>query len=259
MFKQALVVSVLLASFAVSACPKMIADNPQDLTVITDYTTRLEQVGDDGVFNKTIHKCFEANIEVLSWDQTDFLISKLRSNVYGGRKSKVKIQKDMAETYLKKHFDVTFADVALEISAKMEFLSESNQMIQKYFKKALDRNMIDHFQLMMVLKGIYNTSYETERFSQVKTKDRIARAYFKAKVMSISVPEMIELSLVGFRYNEEANEYLEKFFKAHVKNLTWDETMVIINALHNTNFATDKHGKEKTKERMTLLWNEVHN
>jgi hypothetical protein len=57
----------------------------------------------------------------------------------------------MAQEYLKANLDVTFADIAVEIS---------NKMIQKYFQQALKLKMVNYGPLVILLNGLETNSYK---------------------------------------------------------------------------------------------------
>ena len=50
--------------------------------------------------------------------------------------------------------------------------SESNKLIEGYYKKALQRKMVDFDQLSILCDGLSKTYYESERLSAVRTQDR---------------------------------------------------------------------------------------
>src|SRR5690606_33327566 len=115
------VISALLFATAVQtavACPNLEGQGPQDFGVIEEYVGRISKLRGEKTFNKTLYSCFKDNILEISWDQTIVLMNKLRTSPYT-RFARSSVTEDMGKEYLKANFDMTFADVAVEISNKM--------------------------------------------------------------------------------------------------------------------------------------------
>lgn len=256
--KKAFALLLLVSAPSIWACPKLAAQHPQDLSVIHEYTGRLQQISDDEVYNKTIMKCFEQNVESISWDQTVALMGKLKDASYTN-KSRSAVTEKMAENYLKANFDVTFADIAVEISNKMSGEDEGNKLIHDYFESALKRKMMNYEQVVILLNGLSDTGYYgSSSWSRSATSEKISRKFIKEKMSEITIPQIIQLAKNGRNSDRKTNDTLEDYFDAHIAQLSWNDTLQIIAALEDNSY-DGRHTKSETRERITLKWNKAHN
>ena len=134
--------------------------------------------------------------------------------------------------------------------------SESNKLIEGYYKKALQRKMVDFDQLSILCDGLSKTYYESERLSAVRTQDRMLETFLKEKVKDLTIPQVIEMSKA--RYTVELrNKTIETYFEEKLQTLSWEETKVLMGSLGSNEYG--RYTNQAVTQRMTLSWNSVHN
>jgi hypothetical protein len=258
--KTLIVLTSLIFVINAFACPMLKQDKPLQLIELKEFVSRLDNLSENKKINKAILKCSEKNKQVISWEQTKFLIGSFKlMNYYSGRFTRSKLSNKLLKNYYKLHKDNLFVDTAVELAKSLSTAKKTNKMIERFFEYSLKRNTINYEHLNILTNGLESigTYQNSDSLHGItRTTTRVFKKFIRKYQTEITPQQLVSMTN-SYRKSRKSNKHIFSYFKKNIKSLTWDETTYLMSNLAYSMYQSSTGQGTRIKNRMTLLWNEA--
>jgi hypothetical protein len=250
-----LALSLSLTAAAHAGCPdgrKAGGIQPQD---VQQFLDEVKNYSDGETQNKRIQSCVRAEKRYLTLDEFSAMHNALANEGYGDTQHWT--SQATSDRIIDSYFDArkeSFKPAdAVSLSQAMSDENAGNDLLESYSEARLAS--LSWTDVQTVVKGLRGGSptstFGSTRHEGSTVGGRIYVRFFDARLTSMD--PTLALAVAQSNDGDTCNKLIEKYFRANLKTLNWDQAQQLMAGLSGSTQST-RHAAAATKDRMTARW-----